>query len=467
MSDDRPQIGDYYICSTIGLGSTAKVKIGKHKETGEKVAIKIIKKKLFAQQPDLATKLQREISVMKILNHPNLLKFLNFYESEKYVYLVLELGSRGELFDLISDQGALPLNFAMTFFRQIVYGLDFLHSHNICHRDIKPENILLDENYNVKIADFGFARFLKSSAAETSCGSPHYAAPEVIKAQPYDGKAADIWSLGVLFYTMLTGTRPFEDRAVKNLLQKIKNAEYEMPKVQEEIQDMLRRMLTVEPSQRITIQELKKHPGFRILLPETYVVPHPLPAPEVPGPLEVEKIKPETLELLGQVDTKSAEEINAALTADHPTLEKAFYILLSKIVCFDMLPWGELKPGPVEADVHTMKSTPEFSLEQPPEVAPLQTSLLEGIKVSLPKTDNAIQQVLTKAGYTYFFPDEQCFYARNGEKSIDIIINIEYKDEGSYNITFQQLKGDKDQFNQLVADITTDVKAIVEPPRYY
>lgn len=205
MSEEKaPEIGDYEIGRTLGLGSQAKVKLGKHKVTGEKVAIKIIKKKNFDSKPDQKIKLQREISLMRIFNHPHLLKLIDVYETETHIYLILEYAKHGELFDYIVARGCLSAECALNMFHQIVFGLDFLHTNNICHRDLKPENILLDRNDRVKIADFGFARWMKNSTTSTSCGSPHYAAPEVIKGDAnYDGKIADIWSLGVIFYTLL------------------------------------------------------------------------------------------------------------------------------------------------------------------------------------------------------------------------------------------------------------------------
>jgi len=196
-------IGDYQILKRIGIGSTAKVKLGQHKVTGQKAAIKIMKKKRFQEQPNLGEKIRREVSLMKVFNHPNLLKLLDFFETETHIYLVLEYAAHGELLDYLLDVGVPPANLALKFFRQIIYGLDFLHTHSICHRDIKPENVLLDENDNVKIADFGFARFMKSSCSETYCGSPHYAAPEIVKGIPYDGKLADVWSCGVVLFTLL------------------------------------------------------------------------------------------------------------------------------------------------------------------------------------------------------------------------------------------------------------------------
>lgn len=462
MSDEYPTIGDYYITNTIGLGSTAKVKLGKHKVTGEKVAIKIIKKKLFDQKPDLSIKLQREIAVMRVLNHPNLLKFINFYESEKYVYLILELGSNGELYDLLVDNGPPSASYSLKFFREIVYGLDFLHTHNICHRDIKPENILLSSCYNVKIADFGFARFLKSNAAETSCGSPHYAAPEVIKAQPYDGKAADVWSVGVVLYTLLTGRRPFEDKSVKNLLQKIKNADYQMPDLPPDVQDIIAKMLTVNPSERITISEIKKHPAFHLLLPEGYVVPQPLPNPEVPEPLDVSKINPEILQQLCKLDDDTEEHIKAQLAADHHTLEKENYVFITKLLSFDFLPWGEKKPGPIEATTNVIRSSETFSLENPTPTVAINTLKMEGIGIPLTKTDNEIQKCLTKAGYAWFFPDELTFYARHCKEESDVSISLNYSDEKVYDLEFNLIKGSPELFNSTFQEIEANIKAIVD-----
>lgn len=202
--EEKPSIGDYYLLRTIGLGSQAKVKLGEHKKTGAKAAIKVIKKKHFETKPDLRIKIQREISLMRILDHPYLLNLIDVYETETHLFLVLEYAEHGELYDYLAEMGSIGAQLALKFFRQMIYGLEFLHSHSICHRDLKPENVLLDSNNNVKIGDFGFARWMKTRTTDTSCGSPHYAAPEVIQGIPYDGRAADVWSIGVVFYVLLT-----------------------------------------------------------------------------------------------------------------------------------------------------------------------------------------------------------------------------------------------------------------------
>lgn len=196
-------VGNYQLLSTLGTGSTGKVKLAEDRETGKRVAMKIIKKSIFQEEPELAIKIRREISLMRLFDHPHLLQLVDVMESSKHLYIVLEYASNGELFDYLVDSGSLSVDDALKFFRQIIFGLEFLHKHSICHRDLKPENILLDEHDNVKIADFGLARWMKSDIAETSCGSPHYASPEVIKGEPYDGRKSDIWSAGVVFYTLL------------------------------------------------------------------------------------------------------------------------------------------------------------------------------------------------------------------------------------------------------------------------
>jgi BR serine/threonine kinase len=197
------RIGDYDLLETLGEGTTGKVRLAKHSVTGDLVAIKIIRKSDFVQRPILQQKIEREISLMKLMDHPHILKLLDVLDSPRHIHLVLEYAENGELFDYVVRAQTLRVDVALEIFRQIIYGLDYLHSLSICHRDLKPENILLDGNGQIRIADFGFARWMRAKIAETSCGSPHYAAPEVIRGLPYDGCAADIWSAGVILYALL------------------------------------------------------------------------------------------------------------------------------------------------------------------------------------------------------------------------------------------------------------------------
>ena len=193
--------GRFEIEGTLGSGSQGKVKLAYDRRTEKKVAIKILNKSIFKNNVILLQKTQREIALMRILNHPNILSLFEVIESTKQIFIVEQYASNGSLFDIIQK---LSLNQAIDYFRQIIYGLDYLHLHGICHRDLKPENLLLDYANQILIADFGFACWMPENVASTSCGSPHYTAPEVTYGNKYDGTAADIWSSGVILYAMLT-----------------------------------------------------------------------------------------------------------------------------------------------------------------------------------------------------------------------------------------------------------------------
>lgn len=200
---EEQAIGQYLIVGNLGSGTSAKVKLAENRITHEKVAIKILKKANLEKRPNVYAKLQREIALMSLFEHPHILKLYEVFESEQHLHIVLEYAENRELLDLLVQQHVLHEAEGIELFRQIIYALEYLHIHGICHRDLKPENILLDEHNNIKLADFGFARWMKTDVANTSCGSPHYAAPEVIRAQPYSGRAADIWSAGVILFAML------------------------------------------------------------------------------------------------------------------------------------------------------------------------------------------------------------------------------------------------------------------------
>ena len=180
---------------------------------------------------------------MKLIRHPNILTLHDVYESNSDLYLVLDHVEGGELFDYLVKRGRLPEREALIFFQQVISGLDYCHQHLVCHRDLKPENLLLDANLNIKIADFGMAALQpEGKFLETSCGSPHYASPEIIKGEKYDGSssqrlcrvvtytwalanlgpAADIWSCGIILYALLTGNLPFDDENIRKLLSKVR-----------------------------------------------------------------------------------------------------------------------------------------------------------------------------------------------------------------------------------------------------
>ncbi|KAI2666267.1 Serine/threonine-protein kinase BRSK2 [Labeo rohita] len=236
-------VGPYRLEKTLGKGQTGLVKLGVHCITGQKVAIKIVNREKLSES--VLMKVEREIAILKLIEHPHVLKLYDVYENNKYLYLVLEHVSGGELFDYLVKKGRLTPKEARKFFRQIISALDFCHSHSICHRDLKPENLLLDEKNNIRIADFGMASLqVGDSLLETSCGSPHYACPEVIRGEKYDGRRADVWSCGVILFALLVGALPFDHDNLRQLLEKVKSGVFHMPHfIPPDCQALLRGMI--------------------------------------------------------------------------------------------------------------------------------------------------------------------------------------------------------------------------------
>lgn len=258
------KVGPYILGNTLGEGVTGRVKLAFDKDTGEQVAMKIISKAAISDKPDMAQKLDREIAVMKVISHPHVLTMFDVYQTEEFLFLVLEYAPNGELFDYLVQRGPLDSLLALKVFQQILEGVDYCHKHSICHRDLKPENLLLDADYNIKIGDFGMAAMrVDDCMFNTSCGSPHYASPEVVQGSPYDGMKADIWSCGVILFALVSGKLPFDDDNIRRLLAKVKAGLFTMPAyLHKDVQDLINRMLTVDPAERISIEEIKKHPWY-------------------------------------------------------------------------------------------------------------------------------------------------------------------------------------------------------------
>ncbi|TFK71355.1 Pkinase-domain-containing protein [Pluteus cervinus] len=281
--EDPKMIGLWKIGRTIGKGSSGRVKIARHSKTGQYAAIKIISKSSFGSRTSEIAKLadqteqsqlaiEREIVVMKLINHPNIMRLFDVWETSTELYLVLEYIQGGELFEHLCNKGRLSTSEALNYFQQIISAVDYCHQFNICHRDLKPENILLDKDFNIKIADFGMAAWLASSEGgllETSCGSPHYAAPEIISGNPYRGSASDIWSCGVILHALLAGRLPFDDEDCLTLLEKVVKGKFDMPHdIDPRAKDLIARMLWVDVPKRITMPEIIAHPFFNLIPPK-------------------------------------------------------------------------------------------------------------------------------------------------------------------------------------------------------
>lgn len=314
--------------------------MGEHKDNAQVVAVKTIKKSLFDAKPDLQRKVRREIALMQLTSHPHLLELYDVYESGKHLHMVLEYAAHGELFDYLVSRRRLELPVAIAFFRQLIFGLDYLHKHYICHRDLKPENILLDSHDQVKVADFGFARWMRSLTAETSCGSPHYASPEVIRGNVYDGRAADMWSCGVILYALLAGRLPFDDPNIRALLSKVKSGRYQMPdSFDDRVKDLISRLLELDCDVRLSIDQVKAHPAFHILLPDSYSIPCVLPPVSLYGAVQLPPSDSQILVVLRGIGYQTEQEILSELASPDPTPAKTFYWMWKSQLSFEALPW--------------------------------------------------------------------------------------------------------------------------------
>ncbi|KAM9433181.1 MAP/microtubule affinity-regulating kinase 3-like isoform 5-T5 [Salvelinus alpinus] len=253
-ADEQPHVGNYRLLKTIGKGNFAKVKLARHILTGREVAIKIIDKTQL--NPNSLQKLFREVRIMKLLNHPNIVKLFEVIETERTLYLVMEYASGGEVFDYLVAHGRMKEKEARAKFRQIVSAVQYCHQKHIVHRDLKAENLLLDADMNIKIADFGFSNeFTLGNKLDTFCGSPPYAAPELFQGKKYDGPEVDVWSLGVILYTLVSGSLPFDGQNLKELRERVLRGKYRIPfYMSTDCENLLKRFLVLNPAKRGTFE---------------------------------------------------------------------------------------------------------------------------------------------------------------------------------------------------------------------
>ncbi|XP_043257061.1 serine/threonine-protein kinase MARK2-like isoform X11 [Colletes gigas] len=253
-TSEEPHIGKYKLLKTIGKGNFAKVKLAKHVPTGKEVAIKIIDKTQL--NPNSLQKLFREVRIMKMLDHPNIVKLFQVIETEKTLYLVMEYASGGEVFDYLVLHGRMKEKEARAKFRQIVSAVQYCHQKKIIHRDLKAENLLLDSEMNIKIADFGFSNeFTPGNKLDTFCGSPPYAAPELFQGKKYDGPEVDVWSLGVILYTLVSGSLPFDGSTLRELRERVLRGKYRIPfYMSTDCENLLKKFLVLNPTKRASLE---------------------------------------------------------------------------------------------------------------------------------------------------------------------------------------------------------------------
>ncbi|XP_032212150.1 serine/threonine-protein kinase SIK1 isoform X2 [Mustela erminea] len=253
------RVGFYDVERTLGKGNFAVVKLARHRVTKTQVAIKIIDKTRLDSSN--LEKIYREVQIMKLLNHPHIIKLYQVMETKDMLYIVTEFAKNGEMFDYLTSNGHLSENEARKKFWQILSAVEYCHSHHIVHRDLKTENLLLDGSMDIKLADFGFGNFYKSGEPlSTWCGSPPYAAPEVFEGKEYEGPQLDIWSLGVVLYVLVCGSLPFDGPNLPALRQRVLEGRFRIPFfMSQDCETLIRRMLVVDPAKRITIAQIRQH----------------------------------------------------------------------------------------------------------------------------------------------------------------------------------------------------------------
>ncbi|BFZ12241.1 hypothetical protein BsWGS_15277 [Bradybaena similaris] len=276
--NDEPHIGKYRLIKTIGKGNFAKVKLAKHVPTGREVAIKIIDKTQL--NPSSLQKLFREVRIMKLLDHPNIVKLFEVIETEKTLYLVMEYASGGEVFDYLVAHGRMKEKEARAKFRQIVSSVQYCHQKHIVHRDLKAENLLLDADMNIKIADYGFSNeFVPGNKLDTFCGSPPYAAPELFQGKKYDGPEVDVWSLGVILYTLVSGSLPFDGQNLKELRERVLRGKYRIPfYMSTDCENLLKKFLVLNPVKRASLETIMKDRWMNMGYEDRELKPHKEPS---------------------------------------------------------------------------------------------------------------------------------------------------------------------------------------------
>jgi 5'-AMP-activated protein kinase catalytic alpha subunit len=261
------RLGKYELGKTLGEGNFGKVKLAKNTDSEQFFAVKILEKNKIVDLNN-TDQIKREISTLKLLKHPNVVRLYEVLASKTKIYMVLEYVNGGELFDKISSKGKLTESHGRKMFQQLIDGVSYCHNKGVFHRDLKLENVLLDAKGNIKITDFNLSALPQHCRADgllhTTCGSPNYVAPEILANRGYDGAKSDIWSCGVILYVILTGYLPFDDRNLAVLYQKIFKGEVQIPRwLSPGAQNIIKGILDPNPNTRITMSMIKEDEWFK------------------------------------------------------------------------------------------------------------------------------------------------------------------------------------------------------------
>ncbi|XP_051053408.1 serine/threonine-protein kinase SIK2 isoform X5 [Phodopus roborovskii] len=322
------RVGFYDIEGTLGKGNFAVVKLGRHRITKTEVAIKIIDK----SQLDAVNleKIYREVQIMKMLDHPHIIKLYQVMETKSMLYLVTEYAKNGEIFDYLANHGRLNESEARRKFWQILSAVDYCHGRKIVHRDLKAENLLLDNNMNIKIADFGFGNFFKTGELlATWCGSPPYAAPEVFEGQQYEGPQLDIWSMGVVLYVLVCGALPFDGPTLPILRQRVLEGRFRIPYfMSEDCEHLIRRMLVLDPSKRLSIAQIKEHKWMLIEVPVQRPILYPQEQENEPS---IGEFNEQVLRLMHSLGIDQQKTIESLQNKSYNHFAAIYFLLVERL----------------------------------------------------------------------------------------------------------------------------------------
>ena len=320
----------FTLTKKLGEGTFGTVRLGINVETGEQVAVKILEKVKILQLED-KTRVENEIKILKCLRHANIVHLYSVVQTDTAIYLIMEYIHGKELFDYIIENRKLDELEACKFFQQIISGVEYLHKLKVVHRDLKPENLLLDtKTKDLKIVDFGLSNLYKNTKNQmlkSACGSPSYAAPEMLNGKEYKAPPVDIWSSGVILYAMLCGYLPFEDDDNEELYKKICSGKFTIPAfISEPAKDLIKKILVTDPSHRIGIYQIKNHPWFNLLNP-TLNINEGLLINQIVIPLDENVIN----EMVKKFGFENKEEIRASVLSNrHNDIATIYYLIMRR-----------------------------------------------------------------------------------------------------------------------------------------